>query len=109
MCAPASNGGNSPPSTGRSSTLTIPSASCRICWTNACRMLIARSARGCLDLVLRHRAQHAPQAHEADVVLVQVLALVGIELHLFQHHAVLLQHRPVACLEPVAIEEAPRI
>ncbi len=49
------------------------------------------------------------QTRHADVVFVQMLALVGIGLHRFEHHPVLLQHHPVARLEPVLVQEAPGI
>ena len=60
-----------------------------------------------LELLLDLLRQRAPHARDADVVLVEHLALVGVGRNVGQHLAVLLQHVPVARLERRAIEEAP--
>src|SRR5215470_12661681 len=59
------------------------------------------------ELLLGLLRQHTPHARDADVVLVEHLALVGVGGDVGQHLAVLLEHVPMPLLERGAIEEAP--
>src|SRR4029079_12397101 len=62
-----------------------------------------------LELGLGLGAEDAPQTGNAHVVLVKVLAQESVGLELLEHHAILLQHRPVPRLQPVLVEEAPGV
>src|SRR3546814_7112340 len=68
-----------------------------------------RARRQRFDLVARHLGQRGTHTAEAGIMLVEEFMLARLRRHVFQHHAVLLQHIPVQALEPRPVEELPGV
>ena len=52
-------------------------------------------------------AQLAANPCDTDIVLIQVLTLVGIRFHFFEHDTVLFKHSPVTSFQAVFVQETP--